>query len=140
MINTLTRRTLSRQDVHELLAEGHVYLLEAPIQIEDKHQESPLIVVMINRQSPVHHLFLVDRQKTSGLAAVHQTHQRQYYVFEDRGSFDTYAQTVFQAVWATSFTMQTRPHRGQSPDTMTFCETHWGSIHLVRTSTHFECF
>lgn len=100
VVNTVTRRKLSAADAHQLAADGHLHLITPPIEIDDRQSESPLIVARIDLGSPLHHSFAADRARLVGIAKVERTDSAQFYVFEDRASFDAYARRAADAVVA----------------------------------------
>jgi hypothetical protein len=98
VVNTMTRRTLSVEEARSLARDGHLHLIVPALEIDDAQAESPLIVTRVDLGSPLHRSFLVDRDKIVGVAKTQRVDMVQFYVFEDRASFDAYAHRVEQAV------------------------------------------
>lgn len=98
VVNSFTGRRVSLDEAEQLCASGHLLKFDQPIVLRGVHEPSPLVATIVRRASPWHSLFVVEREKTVGLAKMANNDDWLYYIFEDQPSFDGYATKVADVV------------------------------------------
>ncbi len=92
--NPGTGRSCSEEDARRLIADGHLTALPAPVQVEPRYRNRPLIVAIVRTSAPYSSFLVADTGKLGGLAAHGRTHGFVVYVFVNQSAFDRYARSV----------------------------------------------
>ena len=100
LINSHTRLTAPIAETRRLQLERHLHLFETAIELRDEHDDLPLIVVMVSRESQQGEHFLADTGRIGGLVDHRHAGGWQFYIFANSDSFGRYAKDVADTIVA----------------------------------------
>ena len=98
LINSHTHLVAPLAEAQRLREERHLHLFTTGIELRDEHDDLPLVVVMVNRESDKRDYFLADTGRLGGLVAHRHAGGWQQYIFVDSDAFGRYAKDVADAV------------------------------------------